>query len=336
MPTENTKTRPLVSILIVNYNYGRFIATAIESALSQTYSHIEVIVVDDGSTDNSREVIAGYSGRVRTIYKQNGGQPSATNAAFEASAGDIICLLDSDDYFLPDKVSKIVACYQQHQEALYVFHALQRIDINGTNIGINEPMDGSRWLDRKVKGFMSPSTTGLTFRRSAWNMLGTMPEELTVLGDNYFKFVIMELARGYYLAEPLGVMRLHGDNLFSMGNWGVSRFPADIKVALAMRSNFPRLEAKADSLVSITMANYWRLKARDKSTLEQLRAYSEQLQAYLRQSSAGGRARIYVGAVLRYCRQVVRGIRAGREPRLRSRPAHVTPSLEIADRESRE
>jgi glycosyltransferase involved in cell wall biosynthesis len=312
--------------LIVNYNYGRFIAAAIESALSQTYSSIEVIVVDDGSTDNSREVIAGYDGRVRAIYKQNGGQPSATNAAFAASAGDIICLLDSDDYFLPDKVSKIVVCYQQHQEALYVFHALQRIDINGADIGIKEPMDGSRWLARKVKGFVPPSTTGLTFRRSAWNMLKPMPEELSTLGDNYFKFLIMELTRGYYLAEPLAVVRLHGANAFSMQTWGFSRFPEDIKVASAMRSNFPSLEAKANSLISIVMVNYWQLKGRDKST-------SEQLQRYLRKSSAGGRVRIYVGAVLRYCRQVVRGIRAVREPRPQSRPAQATRSSEIVSRE---
>jgi glycosyltransferase involved in cell wall biosynthesis len=313
MPTEKIAMGPLVSILIVNYNYGRFVATAIESALSQTYPNIEVIIVDDGSTDDSRDVIDGYGGRVLAIYKRNGGQPSATNAAFAASTGDIICLLDSDDYFVQDKVSKIVACYQQHPEASYVFHALQRVDSNGADIGIKEPMDGSRSLERRVKGFMPPPTTGLTFRRSAWNMIGPMPEELTVLGDNYFKFVIIALARGYYLAEPLGVMRLHGNNLFSMGNWGVSRFPADVKVALAIRSNFPRLVAKADSLISITMAKYWRLKGRDEPT-------SKQLREYLQKSSAGSKARIYGLTVLRCCRQFVRGIPTLREPNSQSRP----------------
>jgi glycosyltransferase involved in cell wall biosynthesis len=315
MPTGKTEAEPLVSILIVNYNYGRFIAAAIESALSQTYRNVEVIVVDDGSTDNSREVIDRYSGRVRAIFKKNGGQPAATNTAFAASTGDIICLLDSDDYFRPDKIGKIVACYQQHEEALYVFHAVQRIDINGAEIGIKEPMDGSRWLNRKVKKFMAPPTTGLTFRRSAWNMIGPMPEQLSTLGDNYFKFVVMELACGYYLAEPLAVMRLHGDNAFSMSGTGFARFPEDIKVAFAIRSNFPMLKAKADSLISIRMVGYWLLGGRDEAT-------SEQFRAYLQQSSVGSRARIYVGAVLRCCRQILQ-----RVPAVRGRPSPLRTSF---------
>lgn len=325
MPTEQIKATPLVSILIVNYNYARFIATAIESALSQTYSNIEVIVVDDGSTDNSREVIDAYKDRVRAIYQRNGGQPAATNAAFAASTGDIICLLDSDDFYRPDKVSKVVDCYQQRGEAFYVFHALQRVDINGQGLGINEPMDGSRWLDGKVKRFIAPPTTGLTFRRSAWNMIKPMPENLNLLGDNYFKFVIMALARGYYLAEPLGVMKIHGNNMFSMGNWGVSRFPADIKVAVAMRANFPKLLAKADRQVSVTLAQYWLLKHRDAPTAEQLRAY-------LRESSVGSKARIYGGAALRCGKHFLETTFAAREAKSPARPIHVTPSSQPAPR----
>jgi len=69
-----------VSIIIDNYNYGRFLGEAIDSALAQTYPHVEVIVVDDGSTDNSREVIAKYGDRIIPVLKENGGQASAFNA----------------------------------------------------------------------------------------------------------------------------------------------------------------------------------------------------------------------------------------------------------------
>jgi glycosyltransferase involved in cell wall biosynthesis len=68
---------PLVSILINNYNYGRFLTEAIDSALNQTYSNIEVIVVDDGSTDNSQEIIKSYQDKIIPILKPNGGQASA-------------------------------------------------------------------------------------------------------------------------------------------------------------------------------------------------------------------------------------------------------------------
>jgi glycosyltransferase involved in cell wall biosynthesis len=319
------KPEPLVSILIVNYNYGRFIGKAIESALSQTYSNIEVIVVDDGSTDNSREVIAGYNGRVRAVFKKNGGQPAATNAAFAASTGNIICLLDSDDYFRPDKVRKIVECYRQHEEASYVFHALQRVDMKDADIGIKEPMDGSRWLDFKVRKFMAPPSTGLTFLRSTWDRLKPMPEELTVLGDNYFKFVVMAIARGYYLAEPLAVMRIHGNNALSMDNWGAKRFPEELTVALAMRSNFPELMPKADRLVSITLAKFWQLNRRDDPT-------SQHLQLYFRSSSVGSKARIYGLAALRRCQQFSKAVLARRRSNLRMRSVQETPTSHTAYR----
>src|SRR6201988_707109 len=99
-----TQDNLLVTILINNYNYSRFLPYAIDSALAQTYRNIEVIVVDDGSTDNSREVLAKYAGRVIAVQKENGGQPTAFNAGFAASKGDIICFLDADDLFLLEKI----------------------------------------------------------------------------------------------------------------------------------------------------------------------------------------------------------------------------------------
>ena len=102
---------PLVSILINNYNYARFLGEAIDSALSQSYSPVEIILVDDGSTDQSREIISTYSSRVIPIFKENGGQASAFNAGIAASRGDILCFLDSDDYFHPGKVARIVEIF---------------------------------------------------------------------------------------------------------------------------------------------------------------------------------------------------------------------------------
>ncbi|MBA3924582.1 MAG: glycosyltransferase, partial [Nostocaceae cyanobacterium] len=96
-------SRPLVSILINNYNYERFLREAIDSASLQTYSPVEVVVVDDGSGDNSRELIASYGEQIVSVFKQNGGQASAFNAGFAASHGEIVCFLDADDYCAADK-----------------------------------------------------------------------------------------------------------------------------------------------------------------------------------------------------------------------------------------
>ena len=80
--------RPLVTVLINNYNYGRFLREAIDSALNQTYGNVEVVVVDDGSTDESRDIIDGYAGRIVSVLKKNGGQGSAFNAGIAASRGE--------------------------------------------------------------------------------------------------------------------------------------------------------------------------------------------------------------------------------------------------------
>src|SRR5918997_1546606 len=120
--------RPLVSILINNFNYGRFLAEAIDSALAQTYSPVEVVVVDDGSTDNSREIIASYGDRIRSVLKPNGGQGSTFNAGWAAAKGDVICFLDADDAFTPDKVARVVEVFQKEAGIGWVFPTLKLIE----------------------------------------------------------------------------------------------------------------------------------------------------------------------------------------------------------------
>src|SRR5271166_6653726 len=112
----------LVTILINNFNYGRFLRQAIDSALNQTYHNVEVIVVDDGSTDESRTIIGSYGNRIISVLKKNGGQASAFNAGIAASQGEIICMLDADDFFYPDKVERVIP-YSQPGSMLY--HRLQ-------------------------------------------------------------------------------------------------------------------------------------------------------------------------------------------------------------------
>ena len=111
--------QPLVSILINNYNYDQFLHDAISSALNQTYPNIEIVVVDDGSTDNSSEIIASYGDAIIPVLKANGGQASAFNAGFAASRGDIICFLDADDIFIPEKVDEVVLILKNYQESLW-------------------------------------------------------------------------------------------------------------------------------------------------------------------------------------------------------------------------
>src|SRR5258708_1155046 len=101
----------LASVIVNNYNYERFLREAIDSALNQTYRNTEVIVVDDGSTDGSLEIIASYGQRIIPLLKGNGGQNSALNAGFSLSRGDVILFLDSDDVLFPTAVRAAVDAF---------------------------------------------------------------------------------------------------------------------------------------------------------------------------------------------------------------------------------
>jgi len=90
----------LISVVINNYNYAPFLRSCIDSCLHQGYEKKEIIVVDDGSNDDSREVIDSYGAQVSCIYKSNGGQASALNSGFALSSGDVVVFLDSDDVLL--------------------------------------------------------------------------------------------------------------------------------------------------------------------------------------------------------------------------------------------
>jgi glycosyltransferase involved in cell wall biosynthesis len=126
-----------VSIIINNYNYERFLAKAINSALEQTYPYLEVVVVDDGSTDGSRDIISGFGNRIVPVLKSNGGQASCFNEGFKASKGEIVLFLDADDIFYPEKVEKIVTLFHVHKligSSAIFFNSLEAVDENSAFI----------------------------------------------------------------------------------------------------------------------------------------------------------------------------------------------------------
>lgn len=100
---------PLISVLICSYNYERFVGRTIESALGQTWARVEVVVVDDGSTDGSWSVIRSFGERIRAIRQPNGGQGAAYNACFAASRGEWVIFLDCDDLLDPDGLARCMA-----------------------------------------------------------------------------------------------------------------------------------------------------------------------------------------------------------------------------------
>lgn len=266
MQTSTPISKPLVSILINNYNYGRFLGEAIDSALKQTYSNIEVIVVDDGSTDNSRDVISTYGDRIIPILKDNGGQASAFNAGFKACKGDIICILDSDDACIPEKVMEIVEIFESDPELGWCYHTLKIFDANSHKFLRSDP-EGlpSRKIDfrsdllaAKLPSF-APATSGLCFRRSLIKQILPMPESITRISDYYVKWTALGLSPGFFLSRDLVIQKVHGSNMFTLRSDN-QRLDARILVLTGywIHINFPKFKKFADKLFGIGLGLYWR------------------------------------------------------------------------------
>lgn len=221
---------PLVSVLMANYNYERFLGEAIESVLNQTYQNLEMIVCDDGSTDNSREVVERYAQRdprVRLIAQENGGVASALNAAYAASKGEVVCLLDSDDTFLPQKVEEVVLAFHKFSRAGVCHHQLQKVDETVGRafspfpvvfaegwIAVDAMRGGGLAKSLPMRHF--PSTTGLCWRREVLDVLFPLPPVFLSL-DAYLFQASQFITEVCAVRRVLGIYRFHGADCQSGG-----------------------------------------------------------------------------------------------------------------------
>ncbi len=219
MPAE-----PLVSIIINNYNYARFLGAAIDSALGQTYPHVEVIVVDDGSTDASPNVIRAYGDRVQPVFKANGGQASALNAGFAESQGDIVIFLDADDVLLADTVARVVEVFCYHPDVVKVQYCFEVIDKSGHRTGRRLPSPHLPLPngDVRAKAMRFPadiawmSTSGNAFAAWVLRCLLPMPEaEFRILADYYLNHLTPLFGPVISLDRVGALYRIHGSNQYS-------------------------------------------------------------------------------------------------------------------------
>jgi len=125
-------TGPLVSIIVPAYNSGEFISKVIDSALNQTYRNAEIVVVDDGSTDNTREILDPYiqNRQIRYFYHSNAGHGAARNRGIEHSRGEFICFLDHDDLMIPDSVESRLSAFEKYPGLEFVFTDCRKVFVN--------------------------------------------------------------------------------------------------------------------------------------------------------------------------------------------------------------
>jgi hypothetical protein len=221
---------PLVSVLVANHGYARFVVEAVASALTQTYPRVEVVVVDDASTDNSVELLRDTFGdRIRLVpLSENVGQVRAIEAGLGFTSGEIVCLLDADDRWRPQKVERVVEEFERRPELVQVSHGLRSIDADGRRIS-GRRRRWSRWLSRRIplndgdvrrrlfrwNRYGYAVTSGLSYPRSVLEEMTPMPERFegrSTYFDTWSTVAAAFLGPVGRIDEPLMDYRVHGSN----------------------------------------------------------------------------------------------------------------------------
>jgi glycosyltransferase involved in cell wall biosynthesis len=213
--------RPTVSIVVNNYNYEHFVGKAIESALRQSYPYVEVVVVDDGSTDGSRRVIDRYRDQVVTVEQANGGQAAALNAGFAACSGDLVIFLDADDELRPKAAEHVVQHFRPGMAKLHF--RLDAVDQEGAPLGFtNPPASKPLATGPVVQSLLSngryttPVMSGNAFPRGVLERILPMPEaEWRISADGYLVTAAPFYGTVAAIEEPLGFYRIHGANAWA-------------------------------------------------------------------------------------------------------------------------
>ncbi|MEY2403768.1 MAG: hypothetical protein QOD38_1319 [Acidimicrobiaceae bacterium] len=206
----------LVSFCVSNHNYGRYLRPLLDALLAQTYPNVEIIVIDDGSTDDSREVLADYDGRVVVEFQEQRGQSVACNRAFELSRGDIVVFHDSDDIVYLDAAQRLVEAFEDPAVTM-VMTRLDIVDGDGRHTGERRPPDGCplwsgdlRSLVLERCSFFWPETTGQAYRRSFVESVMPIPD-LTP-PDGYFSCLSAIGGPIAVLDPAVACYRSHGRN----------------------------------------------------------------------------------------------------------------------------
>jgi glycosyltransferase involved in cell wall biosynthesis len=236
---------PLITVLITNYNYGRYVGAAIESALAQSYEPVEVVVVDDGSVDNSKTVISRYGSAVTPVYKHNHGQASAFNVGVSRSDGAFIAFLDADDLLLPDTIERVAEAFAREPDTGIVQCRVEIADETGTPLGSYIPAAHVRMpngdLRMHLTDFANTSwwapTSGISIASRVLEIVLPLPEEEYRVSADYVLGRASALCAPITSLEDVGsYYRLHGSNRYYLADIDVSRMRAEaMRVTTAQR-----------------------------------------------------------------------------------------------------
>ena len=257
---------PLVSVVIPTYNGAVYLSTAIESVLAQTYTPMECIVIDDGSTDDTPAIIASFGPRIRGMSQTNAGFARARNRGARLARGELISFLDHDDCWRPTKVKRQVQAIAGRSDVAVVYTAVELIDERGAHLGTIPAPPATAALRNTIL-MEAPHLAleqGALIRREAFFSLGGFDERLTTsIGCD----LACRLALDYAVEpvdEPLAAYRQHSEHQM---HHDLSSLERDMRLIyrklLARDEDHRRLLRSAQYNLDVCLANwYWREEQR--------------------------------------------------------------------------
>jgi len=246
---EKTDFSNTASVIISNYNYAAFLREAIESALALDWPDVEVIVVDDGSTDASRDIIRSYGTRVVPVFQENSGQLAAYEAGFALSRGGFIVFLDSDDLLEPQIMREAAAAWYDGVSKVQV--QMRVIDRDGRPSGsifppfyvVPSPEQVRRWV-LSTSAYPTPPGSGNIFSRAMLRKILPARDRFDYAGDSYTLAAAPVLGDVVTIAKPLARYRVHGRNDGAMLEIDPRKFSGELRRAQNRFAYMRRLAEK--------------------------------------------------------------------------------------------
>ena len=253
-----------VSVVIPNYNYAKYVGAAINSVLAQSYSNLEIIVVNNGSTDHSIEVLDAFGDKIVLISQENLGQSGARNSGLRKASGDFIAFLDADDTWHPEKLEKQLKLINSKVELVYCGIRFFDESVNEST-GLQQPSFRGQcsrdFLDHPAVSIVLSGESTSLITRALLEKVGLFDSELNSAGGWDFFRRCSKFTEFDFVAESLTDYRLHNSNmsksipgsisdirlaykkLFEDKNWKLSKLRA-VRIILVLEKNFVKTYLK--------------------------------------------------------------------------------------------
>ena len=298
--------KPLITALVDTYNHEKYIEQALASVLEQGLpaAELEIVVVDDGSTDETASIVHKFAPRVKLVRKKNGGQASAFNAGFAEARGEMVATLDGDDWWAPAKLATVAEALEKNPEVAAVGHGYYEYDEETKETRLRAP------AARQVINLATPETTraaipfwgfllmgALTVRRRVLGRIMPLPEEMVFMADTAIQAAAMAMGT-LVLEEPLFYYRYHAQNFYAIDAEDVAKLRRKYAMTelvhdrvYGMLIDMGVSKESAAALLSGTRldATRWRLHRFGGSRLEAFRTEMQSFHEEFKNPSAGYR-----------------------------------------------